>query len=97
MQLLGLIVTGLIIGIIARLVLPGRQRIGLPLTLILGVLGAVISGMIVNQLGTGNVFELDLLGVIIAVPCAAALIAGAEAMGIGDGDKRPRDELQRPR
>ena len=96
MELLGLIVTGLIIGIIARLVLPGRQRIGLPLTLVLGVLGAVISGMIVSALGTGRVFELDFLGVLIAIPCAAALIAGAQAIGIGEGDRR-RDELQRPR
>jgi len=96
MQLLGLIVVGLIIGVLARLVLPGRQAIGLPLTLGLGVLGAVISGMIVSALGTGNVFELDFLGVVIAVPCAAALIAGAEALGIGGGDDGRRDELQRP-
>ncbi len=96
MQLLGLIFIGLIIGILARLVLPGRQRIGIALTLLLGVLGAVISGMIVSALGTGDVFELDFLGVVIAIPCAAALIAGAEAMGIGPGDRRPpRDELRR--
>lgn len=97
MQLIGLIVIGLIIGILARLVLPGRQRIGVPLTLLLGVLGAVISGMIVSALGTGDVFELDFLGVVIAVPCAAALIAAADALGIGGGDKKRRDELQRPR
>ena len=97
MQLLGLIAIGLVIGILARLLLPGRQRIGLPLTLGLGVLGAVISGMIVSALGTGDVFELDFLGVVIAIPCAAALIAGAEALGVGGGDKPRRDELQRPR
>ena len=95
MQLLGLIITGLIIGIIARLVLPGRQRIGVLMTLLLGVVGAVISGMIVSALGTGDVFELDFLGVLIAIPCAAVLIAGAESMGIGDGGRKPRGELKR--
>lgn len=94
MQLLGLIIVGLIIGILARLVLPGRQRIGVPLTLLLGVLGAVISGMIVSALGTGGVFELNFLGFVIAIPCAAVLIAGADAMGVGDG-KKPKGELRR--
>lgn len=96
MQVLGLIIVGLIIGALARLALPGRQRIGIPLTLLLGVLGAVISGIIVSALGTGGIFELDLLGFLIAIPCAAGLIAGAEAMGVGDGGRKPpRDELRR--
>ena len=95
MQLIGLIITGLVVGVLARLVLPGRQPIGLLLTLLLGVLGAVISGMIVSALGTGDVFELDFLGVLIAIPCAAVLIAGADSVGIGAGRKKPRGELPR--
>ncbi len=93
MQLIGLIIVGLIIGVLARVVLPGRQNIGLPLTLILGVLGAVIAGMIASALGTGDIFELNIIGFLVAIPVAAALIAGAESMGIG-GDKS-RGELRR--
>ena len=95
MQLIGLIIVGLIIGVLARLVLPGRQRIGVPLTLGLGVLGAVIAGVIVSALGTGSIWELDFLGFVIAVPVAAVLIAGADSMGIGDGGKKSSGELKR--
>ena len=94
MQLIGLIIVGLIIGVLARVVLPGRQSIGLPLTLVLGVLGAVIAGMIASALGTGDIFELNIIGFLVAIPVAAALIAGAESMGIGGGDKS-RGELKR--
>jgi len=98
MQLIGLIIVGLIIGVLARLVLPGRQRIGLPLTLGLGVLGAVIAGMIASAIGTGDVFELNIIGFLVAVPVAALLIAGAESMGLGDGGgskKKSRGDLHR--
>lgn len=35
--MIGFIIAGLVIGALARLVLPGRQRIGIGLTLLLGV------------------------------------------------------------
>jgi uncharacterized membrane protein YeaQ/YmgE (transglycosylase-associated protein family) len=41
-QILGLI----IIGIIARLVMPGRQRIGVFMTVLLGIGGAIIGGIV---------------------------------------------------
>jgi len=93
MQLIGLIIVGLIIGVLARVVLPGRQNIGLPLTLLLGVLGAVIAGMIASALGTGGIFELNIIGFLVAIPVAAALIAGAESMGVGGG--KSHGELKR--
>jgi len=93
MQLIGLIIVGLIIGVLARVVLPGRQSIGLPLTLLLGVLGAVIAGMIASALGTGGIFELNIIGFLVAIPVAAALIAGAESMGVGGG--KSHGELKR--
>ncbi len=44
MQILGLIIIGIVIGILARLVLPGRQRIGVGLTIVLGIAGALDAG-----------------------------------------------------
>ncbi len=90
LQVLGLILIGLIIGVIARLVLPGRQKIGLPLTLLLGVAGAVIGGLVASYLGTGEIFELNVLGFIIAVIAAVALLAAAQAAGIGAPKDRER-------
>ncbi len=88
MQILGLLIVGLIIGALARLLLPGRQKIGLALTLVLGVIGALIGGIIASALNTGDIFELDFIGFIAAVVASVALLAVAQAAGLGAGDKR---------
>ena len=46
LSLLSWIITGLIIGMIARLLVPGRQGIGLLLTIGLGIAGAFVGGLI---------------------------------------------------
>jgi uncharacterized membrane protein YeaQ/YmgE (transglycosylase-associated protein family) len=78
MQILGLIVVGLVIGALARLIKPGRQKIGLLMTLLLGVGGAIIGGIIAGLLGTGSIFELNVVGFIVAVIAAVLLIGAAE-------------------
>ena len=92
MQILGLIIIGIVIGILARLVLPGRQRIGMGLTVLLGIAGALVGGIVASALGTGDIFELNILGTIVGVVAAAGLIAAADAAGIGGG--RRRDTLK---
>jgi len=42
MQIIGLILIGIFIGLIGRLVLPGRQRIGAWFTVLLGIAGALV-------------------------------------------------------
>jgi len=88
MGIIGFLVFGLLVGAVARLLLPGRQKIGLALTLVLGVLGSVIGGVAANALGTGGIFELNIIGSIVAVLSAVGLLAVAESTGIGSGDKR---------
>ena len=88
MQILGLIIIGIVIGVIARLVLPGRQKIGALMTVLLGIGGALIGGIIASAIGTGNIWELNILGTIFGIIAAAGLIAGAESMGIGEGGRR---------
>jgi uncharacterized membrane protein YeaQ/YmgE (transglycosylase-associated protein family) len=91
MQILGLILIGLIIGALARLLLPGRQKIGIALTLLLGVLGALIGGVVASYLGTGNIWELNVVGFIVAVLASVALLAVGEAAGFGrTGEREPR-------
>jgi uncharacterized membrane protein YeaQ/YmgE (transglycosylase-associated protein family) len=88
--MIGFIVAGLVIGALARLLLPGRQRIGLLWTLVLGVAGSVIGGVIANALGTGSIWELNVVGFIVAVFSAVALLAVAERAGLGRGEDRKR-------
>ena len=46
LSLLSWIITGLIVGLIARALVPGRQAIGLVMTIVLGVVGACLGGVI---------------------------------------------------
>lgn len=88
--MIGFIIAGLVIGALARLILPGRQRIGLLLTLVLGVVGSVVGGVIANLIGTGDIFELNVFGFIVAVLASVGLLAAADRTGIGQGSERRR-------
>jgi uncharacterized membrane protein YeaQ/YmgE (transglycosylase-associated protein family) len=83
--MIGFIVAGLVIGALARLIKPGDQNLGLLMTLLLGLAGSVIGGLVANALGTGSIFELNVLGFIVAVIAAVVLIGIAEA---GAGSRR---------
>jgi len=85
-QILGLIVVGLIIGALARLIKPGKQRLSILATLLLGVVGALIGGVVASLLGTGDIFELNVLGFIVAVIAAVLLIGVAD--GVSGGRSR---------
>ena len=78
--MIGFIVAGLIIGALARLLKPGKQNLSLLMTLLLGLAGSVIGGVIANLLGTGNIWELDFLGFVVAVIAAVLLIGVFEGL-----------------
>ncbi len=78
--MIGFIVAGLIIGALARLIKPGKQRLGIIATLLLGLVGSIIGGTIANLLGTGDIMELNVLGFIVAVIASVLLIGVAEGI-----------------
>ena len=88
--MIGFLVAGLIIGLLARAILPGRQHIGLVATLLLGVIGSLIGGTIANALRSGSIWELNVIGFICAIAASIALLAIGERMGIGAGSRRER-------
>ena len=90
MQILGLIIIGIVIGILARLVLPGRQPIGAGLTVLLGIGGALVGGIVASAIGEGDIFELNFIGTVVGVIAAAAFIGAADAAGLGRGPRRDR-------
>jgi uncharacterized membrane protein YeaQ/YmgE (transglycosylase-associated protein family) len=62
------------------MVKPGRQNLGLPATLLLGPARSIIGGAVANLLGTGNIFEPNVLGFIVAVIAAVLLFGAAEGI-----------------
>ena len=83
MSIIYFILMGLVIGGLARLLLPGRQKIGILLTILLGVVGALAGGIVASWLGTGRVGNMNGIGFIVALIASVALVAAAEAAGIG--------------
>jgi uncharacterized membrane protein YeaQ/YmgE (transglycosylase-associated protein family) len=88
--MIGFIVAGLIIGALARLIKPGKQSLGIIATLLLGLVGSIIGGTIAWLLGTGSIWELNVLGFVLAVVAAVVLIGGAEAIAGGNRRKTVR-------
>ncbi len=83
--MIGFILAGLIIGALARLVTPGKQYLSLLATLALGLVGSVIGGLIAQLFGTGGIFELNVLGFVLAVVAAILLIGTAESISAKKG------------
>jgi uncharacterized membrane protein YeaQ/YmgE (transglycosylase-associated protein family) len=77
---IGFIVAGLVIGVLARLFKPGKQNLSLLMTLLLGLAGSVIGGVVANLLGTGDIRELNVIGFVVAVIAAVLLIGVFEGL-----------------
>ncbi len=78
-DILGFLVFGLVVGAIARLLKPGKQGLSLVMTLLLGVAGSIIGGLVASFFGTGDIFELNILGAIVAIIAAVVLLFVAES------------------
>jgi uncharacterized membrane protein YeaQ/YmgE (transglycosylase-associated protein family) len=71
LNIIAWIILGLIAGAIAKAIYPGRQGGGIVSTMVLGIIGAVIGGVLVTLFETGRfqltAATLSIPGVIIAI------------------------------
>lgn len=70
-MVVALIVSGAVIGLLARLLVPGRNPIGLIATLLVGIVGAVVGG----YLGDLVAEDTEWIGWIFGIVIAAVLVA----------------------
>jgi uncharacterized membrane protein YeaQ/YmgE (transglycosylase-associated protein family) len=69
------VILGAIIGALARLVLPGRQNISTSMTVILGIVGALIGSWLwTGVFNKGDTSGIDWIALIMGVIVAAVLI-----------------------
>ncbi len=76
MGILSWIIFGLIAGALAKFIMPGTQGGGIILTIVLGVVGALVGGFLGSHLlGLGDVSGFDLRSMAIAVGGALVVLA----------------------
>jgi len=67
MGILSWIIFGLIAGIIAKWIMPGKENVGIIVTIILGIVGAVVGGYISTFFGFGKVDGFNFGSFVVAV------------------------------
>jgi len=67
MGILALLVLGLLAGLVAKLILPGNDPGGLIVTMVIGVVGAFVGGLLASALGFGGLSGFDFRTFVIAV------------------------------
>ncbi|MBJ6761240.1 GlsB/YeaQ/YmgE family stress response membrane protein [Myxococcaceae bacterium JPH2] len=68
MGIIAFIIIGLIAGLIARAILPGRQSMGVIATTLLGMVGSLVGGLIGSLFErNGKLFELKTSGIIMSI------------------------------
>lgn len=75
MNIIWAIIAGLIIGLLAKLVVRGRQPIPLWLTILLGIVGGIIGNYLATALHVRHTNGVDWIRHILQVGAAAVLIA----------------------
>ncbi|NES16899.1 MULTISPECIES: GlsB/YeaQ/YmgE family stress response membrane protein [Micromonospora] len=78
--ILSAIIIGLIIGALGRLVVPGKQNIPIWLTLLIGVLAAIVGTLVAGAFGVADTRGIDWIELILQVVFAAigvSIAAGA--------------------
>lgn len=73
--LLSWIVLGLVVGVIAKIIMPGKQGGGFILTTLLGIGGAIIGGFIASLLNFGGFAKFDPRAIGLAIVGSLILLA----------------------
>ncbi|WP_067456937.1 GlsB/YeaQ/YmgE family stress response membrane protein [Actinomadura macra] len=79
--ILWFIVVGAVIGALARLLVPGRNPIGVLLTILVGVAGAILGGVIADALGAGTLIAFVFAVILAALGVAALTTANGRGHG----------------
>jgi uncharacterized membrane protein YeaQ/YmgE (transglycosylase-associated protein family) len=81
MGLLLFIVFGLVVGFLARAILPGRQSMGIIMTAILGMVGSLLGGFVGSMISDNDVTRIHSAGLIGSVIGALIVLALASMGG----------------
>lgn len=80
MSIILFLVFGLVVGLLARAIMPGTQKMGLGVTALLGVAGSFVGGFLTSLITRDRVTDLNtagLIGSIIGAIVVLAIVGGA--------------------
>jgi uncharacterized membrane protein YeaQ/YmgE (transglycosylase-associated protein family) len=66
MGIISWILLGLVAGALAKFIMPGKDPGGILITMLIGIAGAVVAGMIGSFIGWGKVESFDMWGIFIS-------------------------------
>ncbi|AXI85176.1 GlsB/YeaQ/YmgE family stress response membrane protein [Actinospica acidiphila] len=72
------LVIGIVIGVLGRLVVPGRQRIGILWTILVGIAAALIGSALAAALGVADTKGVDWVEWLIQIALAAVGVAALD-------------------
>ena len=76
MGIISWIFFGLIVGVLAKWIMPGKDPGGVAVTALIGIAGALIGGFLASNIGLGSVTGFNLGSLAIAVVGALLLLGG---------------------
>jgi uncharacterized membrane protein YeaQ/YmgE (transglycosylase-associated protein family) len=82
-NIIGTIIFGAIIGVLARLVVPGKQAMGWIITIVIGIVGALVGYWLWGQIaspGNANTGGIDWIRWLISIAVAVVLTLGYTAL-----------------
>lgn len=74
-EVIGIIIFGAVIGALARLVKPGPQKVGILITIIIGIVGALAGYYLAGALGVEDTPGIDWIRWLISVVVAVVLLS----------------------
>lgn len=84
MAILWFLVVGLVVGLIARAIMPGNQQMGIIMTILLGVAGSFVGGFLVSLISSSRVTDFNttgLIGSIIGAIVLMVVVGGLTRIG----------------
>jgi uncharacterized membrane protein YeaQ/YmgE (transglycosylase-associated protein family) len=74
MGIISWLLVGLIAGLLAKLIMPGKEPGGIIITILLGIGGGFLGGYIASRLGIGSVNALNITSILIATGGAILIL-----------------------
>ncbi|MHB8137333.1 MAG: GlsB/YeaQ/YmgE family stress response membrane protein [Smithellaceae bacterium] len=74
MGILSWIAMGLIVGILAKIIMPGKDPGGIIITILIGIAGAFLGGYLGSFLGLGTVTGFNMVSILLAIGGAILLL-----------------------